>query len=443
MKQNFLKIHLFMSTASILRSLAVISAFAVSSICHLSAQEDLYGNTGAIPERMIVLQGDSADLGGELVAIVYDTKDLHFQDPRAPRFLFIDRQGNTALGIGGYIEGIAQYDFNGAIDGNSFTTFDIPVPRDASLHNRLGADATHSTIFLRLVRQTKLGPLSAYIQTNFSGDGGGYGVKVKQAYIRVGGFTAGLTNSTFADPSAGVPTIDYQGPSGSIGGKNLIFQYIHKFSGHWTGAISVENPEATYTVADGKCEEINQRVPDIPAYIQYQWGSGKDHIRLSGIFRDLSYRDLVSGKNRFTTGWGVQLSTVFSPVNLITVYGQAAYGKGIARYVNDLSGFGYDLISAGDGTMESPEDLGIVAGIQLNVSKSLFFSGSYSLNRAYGTSDNGPLAYQRANYVVVNGFYTFGDNFQVGLEYLYGNRYDVNHLHNHANRLEAMMKFSF
>ncbi len=185
MKQNFLKIHLFMSTASILRSLAVISAFAVSSICHLSAQEDLYGNTGAIPERMIVLQGDSADLGGELVAIVYDTKDLHFQDPRAPRFLFIDRQGNTALGIGGYIEGIAQYDFNGAIDGNSFTTFDIPVPRDASLHNRLGADATHSTIFLRLVRQTKLGPLSAYIQTNFSGDGGGYGVKVKQAYIRV------------------------------------------------------------------------------------------------------------------------------------------------------------------------------------------------------------------------------------------------------------------
>lgn len=35
-------------------------------------------------------------------------------------------------------------------------------------------------------------------------------------------------------------------------------------------------------------------------------------------------------------------------------FGHIAYGKGIARYINDLSGFGYDLVpSATDGKLEA------------------------------------------------------------------------------------------
>lgn len=395
-----------------------------------------------VPERVIFLKGDSSDMAGDMVVVLYDTKNLHFRDPSAPRFLFVDREGNTALGIGGFVEGVAQYDFNGAVDGAGFTTFNIPVPRDPSLVNRLGADATHSTIFLQLVRRTRFGMLSGYVQTNFSGDNNSYGVKVKQAYVRLGGVTFGLTYSTFSDPSAGVPTIDYQGPSGEIGTKNLIVQYRKSFGGKFSAALGIENPESTYTDEDGLCRKINQRFPDIPLYFQYDTGRN-GHIRVSGIFRNLSYRNLVKGKNKFVPGWGVQLSGLVTPFNRTTIYGQCAYGKGIGQYVNDLSGFGYDLISAGDGTMVAPKDLAIVAGAKYNFNDKFFISASYSLNRVYDDGSLGATAYKRAEYIVVNGFYTLGYGFQVGAEYLYGTRHNLDGLQGSANRVEAMVKYSF
>lgn len=408
----------------------------------VKAQENMYGKTGGIPERVIIVNGDSTKLDKDVEIVMYDTKDLHFQDPSTPRFLFIDSRGKTALGIGGYIEGIVQYDFNGSIDSNGFTTFEIPVPRDNAMLNRFNADATHSTIFLRLLTNTRLGVLQGYVQTNFSGNNGNYGVVLKQAYVSLCGFTAGLSNSTFNDPSSGVPTIDYQGPSGAIGVKNLIFQYKHKFNSHWSAAVSIEGNKGTYTNSDEN-KMISQRCPDIPVYIQYAWGNGKDHIRLSGIYRNLSYRNLILEKNKSVNGFGVMLSGVATPVDLITLYYQGAYGKGIGRYVNDLGGNGYDLVSTENGAMVAPEDLGITGGVQFNITKNFFISGSYSLNRVYGSGCMGATSYHRADYYVANAFYSFLDGFQVGAEYLHGSRYDYNGNNNSANRVEVMLKYSF
>lgn len=432
------------------KMIALVLAATAGACCAQAQKVNEYDGGTGVPERVLILTGDSTKMGDEMVAVLYDTKDLHFQDPRAPRFLFLDREGNTALGIGGYVEGVAQYDFCGSIDDNGFTTFQIPVPRDAARRNRFGADATHSTIFLQLVRNTKFGLLSAYVQTNFSGDNGSYGVRVKQAYVKLGYVTAGLARSSFVDGASGLPTIDYEGPSGAISGKNVLLQYAPKLSKHFSMAVSIENPSATYTTFTdpstdkAQNEAISQRVPDIPAYLQYSWGKGGDsHVRLSGILRNLSYRNLVSGKNHFVTGYGVQLSGLASLNKFVTLYYQGAYGKGIGRYVNDLGGFGYDLIYGDNGTMTAPETLSLVGGAQINLTDNLFVSGGYSLNRVYGQESLGGDAYRRANYVVANAFYTFAGDFQVGVEYLRGIRRDMNGESNTANRIEAMLKFSF
>lgn len=403
---------------------------------------DNFGRIQGIPERVIVLSGDSANIGGEMVGVLYDSRDLHFQDPRAPRFLMIDREGNTALGIGGYVQGVVEYDFNGAIDSPSFATFNIPVPRDPALRNRFSSDASRSTIFLQLVRNTPLGVLSGYVQTDFAGDGGNYGIRVRQAYVRLAGFTFGLANTTFADLAACVPVIDYQGPSGSVGGKNLLFRYRLDFTEHFSAAIAVENTSYTYT-ASNECEKIPNRCPDIPGYIQYKWRGGMDHVRLAGVFRGLSYRNLLKNENKFVTGWGMQLSTVFKPVAPVTIFGSAVYGKGISYFINDLYGQGYDLIHSGDGYMTPPRDFGMVAGVKVDISKKLFVSSSWSMNRVYDAGDIGPEAYRRAAYFCLNGFYNFEDGFQIGMEYLHGVRRNYNREHNGANRVEFMVKYSF
>lgn len=425
-------------------SLPVIVTVAMTLIPNnSSAQAINYADTVGVPQRAIILTGNP-DAGNEHIAVLYSREDMSFDDPSAPRFLFLDREGKVALGIGGYVKGVASYDFDGAIDDNGFVTNAIPVPADPALRNRFGADASHSTIFLKLVtKNSKLGRIIVYVQTNFTGDDGGYGLKLKQAYVNIGHLTAGLARSTFADGESQAPTVDTEGPSGQIDAKNMLFQYK---TSSWKGlsaAISAEYPKADYTLTSAYEQKISQRFPDIPLYVQYSWKSG-NHIRLSGILRELSYRDLVSGKNRFETGWGVHFSTIADVVGGLKFFGHVAYGKGIAHYVNDLGDLGCDLIpSDTPGRLKAPGVLAWTGGLQYNFTKDFFMSANYSYSRIYENEHLGNGAYKYAHYIAVNGFYNIIPDLMIGAEYVYGQRSDVDRLHGHANRFEAMLQYSF
>lgn len=425
-------------------SLPAIAALAITAIPgRIAAQASYENDSIGVPQRAIILTGNPGE-NNEHIAVLYSREGMSFDDPSAPRFLFLDREGKVALGIGGYVKGVASYDFDGAIDDNGFVTNAIPVPADPALRNRFGADASHSTIFLKLVtKNSKLGRIIVYVQTNFTGDDGGYGLKLKQAYVSVGHLTAGLARSTFADGESQAPTVDTQGPSGQIDAKNMLFQYK---TSSWHGvsaAISAEFPKADYTITGGDAEKISQRFPDIPLYVQYSWKSG-NHIRLSGILRELSYRDLIAGKNRFETGWGAHFSTIADIVGGLKFFGHVAYGKGIAHYVNDLGDIGYDLIpSDTPGKMKAPGVLAWTGGLQYNFTKDFFMSANYSYSRVYQNELIGVRAYKYAQYVAVNGFYNIIPDLMIGAEYVYGRRNDVDRFHGNANRFEAMLQYSF
>lgn len=410
-----------------------------------------YPDTVMIPQRAIVVSGDQTK-SGSLMAILYDTSDMHFSEPSAPRFLFLDRQGKVAFGIGGYVKGTLQYDFDGAIDdGASFITYDIPVPANPAMRNQFFGNANHSTIFLQLVgRSEKFGYYQMYVQTNFSGNGTtGYGLKLKQAYLKVGYVTAGLANSTFVDGAAGTPTIDDQGPAGELGVKNIQLRYAPRFSDHLSGAIAVEMPEASYTIkapAEGQTadvEKINQRMPDIPVYLQYEWG-GASHVRLSGLLRNLSYRDLLTQRNHFKTGWAVQLSGKIMPTRDFTFFYQGAYGRGYGAYINDLSDQGFDMIqSVTPGRMTTPRTTNFELGMRYNILPNLFVSGAYSQVRMFGQAHLGPDTYRYGQYISASMFYDIVPDLRIGLEYLHGDRADVNREHNQANRIIGMLQYSF
>jgi len=107
---------------------------ATSGSATTSSTESTEAETQAVtPERVIIMSGNRNGASQEVMAVMYDTSDLNFNDPRAPRFLFVDSKGKTALGIGGYVEASMQYDFDGAIDNPGFVTASIPVPSDPKL----------------------------------------------------------------------------------------------------------------------------------------------------------------------------------------------------------------------------------------------------------------------------------------------------------------------
>lgn len=382
----------------------------------------------------------------KVIKAMYEANGKHFQDPRAPRFLFMDRKGKVALGIGGYVKGTVSVDMDGISDNLDFVTADIPAPKQPDMRNQFLMDASTSRLFLKLVgANTAIGNFTAYVETDFrSKNGHQYDLRLRQAYIRLGNLLFGRARSTFADGAAGPPTIDFEGPSGSVSKKNTMIQYKQQIDKNWSFAASIESPSESYTVKKEQSEAIKQRMPDIPAYLQYQWDEGESHIRLSGLFRALSYRNLVTAENKYAIGWAAQLSGMIAFTPRITFYYQAAYGKGYADYLNDLGGSGYDLIPDGDGgKLTAPYALGIVGGLQYNICKNFFVSASYSQCRLYDQASLSDSAYKYGQYVVANAFYTPFNNCQVGIEFLYGNRHNHDGESGNAHRLNAMIQYNF
>ena len=426
----------------ILASAALLIA-GISLPAHAAAQSEPADTMPA--HRAVILSGDVSNPGAaEHIAMLYSRSNLAFEDPAAPRFLFLDKEGKVALGIGGFLKAVGEYDMNGAIDNDGFVTYDIPAPFDPAQRQRFGATAAHSTIFLKMVaRKTPIGRVIVYIQTNFTGDNGGYGLKLKQAYLTVGHVTVGKARSTFADGPAMAPTIDDQGPSGQVTAKNMMLRYETSTFHGLSAAISAELPSATYTTGTA-ARAISQRFPDIPAYVQYAWDKGDSHVRLSGILRQLSYRDDLKAKNHFATGWGVQLSTVASLIGPLKFFGHATYGKGISDYINDLSGHGLDLVPAAtDGRLRAPAALGMTAGLQYNFTPAFFVTASYSRAGVFNVSHMADDTYRYGQYITANAFYNVWGDLRLGLEYIHGTRKNIDGAHGKANRLEAMLQYSF
>ncbi len=382
----------------------------------------------------------------ELTALFYDNHHRHFQDPRAPRFLLIDRKGRVALGIGGYVKVTASYDFAGAIPNRDFVTYDIPVPRNPAERSQFQMDASTSRLFLKLVGDNRiLGKYEVYIEGGFR-EGQAGGLRLRQAYVNARGFLIGQARSTFTDPAAAPPTIDFEGPAGQTGTRRVMVRYTYQPRERWQLVLATEMPTATYTLQEGYNSAIRQRMPDIPLYLQYAWHGGVDHVRVSALLRGLSYRDLHATKNEMEFGWAVQLSGVAHLIPALKLYYQGVYGQGYEAYLNDLGGKGFDLIPnpSAPGQLYAPKALGYVVGVRYDITKHCFMSASYSQCRLYPRQ--GALSsdtYRYSQYVVGNAMYQLTADCNIGVEYLYGRRSNQNGMSGCANRLNAMIQYNF
>lgn len=396
------------------------------------------------PNSILFVSKDKA--GAEVIRMMEDTQLKRFHDPKAPRFLLTDQKGRFALGIGGYVRGTAEYDFGGIVNNVDFFPALISSRKGPNFaRNQFQMDITTSTLFLKLVGHTKaLGDFVVYTAGNFRG--GNMDFQLQNAYVSFLGFTAGYSYGNFMDLAALPPTIDFAGPNGSSFYRATQLSYLYSGVKNWKFGAAVEMPAVNGTTAPG-LSISTQRMPDFTASTQYNWNSSS-HIKLAAIIRSMTYSSAAHEKAYATTGYGLQASTTFTLGKKWQAYGQVSYGKGIGQYLTDLSTLNVDLVPnpEKDDRMQALPMLGWYAGLQYNICPSVFVSGTYSLSRLY--SENGypsdePDIYRKGQYLVTNVFWNVSSNLQVGAEYLRGWRTDFNGDSRHANRLNALVQYSF
>lgn len=356
----------------------------------------------------------------------------------------MSKDAKLAMGVGGAVRMRGYFDWDGAIPASGFAPYLIPMQPNPAKMRHFDTTPAGTCLFFRVIGQNKaIGNYQIYIEANFNG----YQARdfhLKKAYAIVNDFTIGYANSTFSDPAAVPATVDAQGPNNKLANTAVLVRWMPRVKNNWVFAISAETPSTKISTDDVNTEKVDNWIPDGAAFVQYEWGR-TSHVRLSGIVRALSYRDLIAKKNHYKTGWGLQLSSVAHPIDQLTTYITANYGHGYAGLGGDLLIGNYDLIPnpGKAGSLYAPASFGWCLGVQYNIKPNLFLSTSFSQTRFLPKHAVAPDEYRHGIWGNVNVFWNMTARMQVGAEFDYGRRTDMDGQSRWAKRVGAVAQFSF
>lgn len=376
----------------------------------------------------------------------------HFMNiPDVPRFALLGKEHKFYMGIGANLKAIGVYDAGHPIsDPNAFVTSAIPMTVAPGNGGKFALTAQQSNFYINVVALpgTK-NQLGAYLDVIFTGTN--YAPLLNHAYLKYRDVIAGYTFSLFSDAAAAPTTIDWQGVNAFTGAKMGMVGWQPRFGKNkeWGIGVGIDMPNASITNAD-RTVMVNQRIPNIPFYVQRSWADGNGWIRFSGLIRNLYYRDLNADKNVDKVGWAIKASGKTPVVGGLTALYQADYGKGVASYIQDLSGTGMDLMPDpdNDGVLKPVPVWSGYLGLQYEFNPRIISTVAYGHVRTYAhdytdSPHDWKSGYKYAQYMVANVFWNVNSIVQVGAEYLYGRRMNYDGQQAHDNRMELQLQVSF
>lgn len=162
--------------------------------------------------------------------------------------------------------------------------------------------------------------------------------RIRHAYVELGNFLIGQTWYTFQDLDAFVNTLDNL----YGGSRQTMVRYTHKFSPCLSLAIAAEDPNTEYfdsrnnNVSDNN-DIGKSKLPDLAAQLRFKHSHG--HVAFSAVGRKLEVNsDLGAVAIQDSKyGWGLGFTGRYNFYGKSGLIWQINGGKGIGRYIDDLS----------------------------------------------------------------------------------------------------------
>jgi hypothetical protein len=370
------------------------------------------------------------------------------------------------------LDGIFDFDPIGSTD--DFVTSSIPVPQgrgqNAVLtprYTRLGWDTETPWEAMDWTIKTRIEV--DFFNGNTSGAFGSFPLRLRFAWVDFGPFLIGQAASLFMDYDVFPNVIDYEGPPGMVLMRQPIAAVRLPVCDNLTVAVGVEQPysdiqwfEGDWIVNPGsgiitsKGEERNvQDMPDFTGNVRYNWDYG--HVQVAGIARKLTFQP-ESGSDENEFGYGINLTGSWhpwayfhgcamgeekTPMERSKFVAQYAAGEGIARYIQDINGFGLD------GTFDPTNDFRTIPATGWFVAYEHWWCRNWISVFSYGEADTDLTdtlpddTYESANYATANLIWLPVERMGVGIEYLYGSRTNKDGQSGTAHRIQVGFQYKF
>ena len=341
-------------------------------------------------------------------------------DPKMKGFFRIPGT-DTTMKVGGYAKVDFIYDTKPIGTFDYFVTSAIPTSGpDTRRGSQFTVHAKQTRLNLDLRSDTDWGPARIFFEADWYGDAsygfssGGYRFRLRHAYGQVRNFAAGYSFSAFMDNDAFPDTLDFAGPGSAPYLTVAGARYTWKVGANTNMSVSAEAPSAEITapVGDGR-----STFPDMTMRARYE--AEKGHVQLAGVWRKLGWRS-GEGPSDSTNGYGINLAGSMKTVGDSYLVAGGIWGKGIARYVNDVAGSGLDAVVDPDGNLQALEEYGAYVGYTHYWSPKL---RSTAVANYLGMSNKpwqAPTAFSSSQYYSANLIWSPAGALSVGVEVLYG-----------------------
>jgi len=349
----------------------------------------------------------------------------------------------ATIKIGGFakMSMVATFDPLGSDD--RFITGSIPVgaPGSGVGVNEVVVSARQSRLGIEMRDSTDYGPLRAFVEGDFAGNGDTY--RLRHAYGQFRQTLAGKTWSTMVDNRATPEEIDFEGINGRIQVRQPQVRYFPSFGRNLDLLVGLEDPAPDVTDGRG----VSQ-YPDIVASVRRNWGD-RWHIKSSLLARQIEAEwnldpSIIDSK----IGWGVSVSgrvsfEIWDEKDNILF--QFNYGDGIGRYVNDLQEVGGQdaVFNSQTGELETLEVFSGYVAYQHWWQEKLRSTMTYSWVDVDNVDFQDDSDYANTDRAIVNLLWSPVDRIDVGGELLWGRRENKDGASATARQIQFSAKYRF
>ncbi|MBX3438136.1 MAG: porin [Planctomycetaceae bacterium] len=370
---------------------------------------------------------------------------------------------NTSFRLRGFVRMTGLFDFDPIGSRDDFVTNTIPVPQDSG--QNFNVSARYSRFALETWTPTSFCDWN--VHTFIEGDffngpaqavgGGGNPFRLRFAFVDFGYFRVGQQNTVFMDNNAFPSTVDFAGPRGLANLRRTSARMTLPLTDTIFWATGVEQPFSDITIV-GNGDRGVQDVPDFATHLRYQEDLG--HIQLSTIIRTLGYRPLDEELTR-RAGWGFSSSTVFHPWALLNgtnpvrdenptgwdrsrILLQHTFGWGISRYIQDTAGLGLDgQVDPLTGAFDTVYAVGWSASYEHWFDEHFMSNVTWSeVYTGHGSGQPGNT-YAAAKYLASSLWWIPVRNLSFGVEYVWGERENLDGQNADADRINALVQYNF
>jgi hypothetical protein len=369
---------------------------------------------------------------------------------------------NTSFRLRGFIRLAGLYDFDPIGVPDAFVTNTIPVPQQEGQNVNFSARISRFAIESWTPTEFCDWNVHTFIEGDFfngpgqAAGGGGNPWRLRHAFFDFGYFRFGQQNSVFMDGTNWPSLVDFQGPNSWVNQRQPSVRMTLPIRDGVYWATSIERPFSDITT-NGLGTNV-QDVPDVATHLRLESNVG--HLQAATVLRGIGYRETAGDTTR-EMGVGVSGSAVFHPWAILLgtdpvhdecqsgltrsrILMMTAWGPGVGRYINDLAGQGFDgQVDPITGSFDLVDSFG------WNASYEHWFNESWLTNYTIGNvdvdndADQPAGTYANATYVAASLWWIPVTRMSFGIEYMWGERENLNEQSADAQRLHGLFQYNF